>query len=120
MIKLTSGDRFERVTCIQKLGVINQQARNRSADAKPSQAKPIGLAAAWIWQHDPEQYAIDHYRSAFTHLVYGAPFHNTNTPPGYVYRPWIIDDLLNPKRNGQDLDLEKEAWEGGRVTKSRL
>lgn len=114
-----SRHRFERVTCLQKLGVINHESRHRSADANPSQAKPIGLTAAWIWQHDPERYAIDNYKAALAHLADGTPFQNTNTPPGYVHRPWTIDGLLRSKENGQELKLE-EDWEGGQVPKGRL
>lgn len=84
--------------------------RTRSADAQASQAKPVGLLGAWIWKHDPEQYAIDNYNKALAHLTSGSPFHNTNTPPGYVPKPWSIDELLKAKESGEGFPLEGD-WE---------
>ena len=49
----------------------------------------------WINLHDPEQYVYQNWDKCVDHVVYGAPFQNTNTPPGYEYEPWTIDELLN-------------------------
>ncbi|KAJ5679750.1 hypothetical protein N7462_007994 [Penicillium macrosclerotiorum] len=102
--------RFERVACLQKLGVINQEMRHRSADAKISQAKPVGLLGAWIWRHDPERYAIDTYSRALDHLLCGSPFQNTNIPSGLVYKPWTVDELLKTREAGEEIDLDGD-WE---------
>ncbi|KAJ5931007.1 hypothetical protein N7466_006500 [Penicillium verhagenii] len=102
--------RFERVACLQMLGVLNHQMRHRSADAKVSQAKPIGLLGAWIWQHSPEQYAIENYQLALANLAGQGSFQNTNTPPGYIYKPWTIDELLKATEEGEEIVLDGD-WE---------
>ncbi|KAJ5637812.1 hypothetical protein N7490_007691 [Penicillium lividum] len=46
--------RFERVACLQLLGVLNHEIRNRSANAKVSQTKPVGLLVhSHIWPVGP-------------------------------------------------------------------
>ncbi|KAJ5809706.1 uncharacterized protein N7503_001924 [Penicillium pulvis] len=102
--------RFERVACLQLLGVLNHEMRQRSSDAKTSQAKPVGLLGTWIWQHDPEQYAIANYSKALANLDIGSPFDNTNIPAGYVYQPWTIDELLKSMEVGEEIVL-KGNWE---------
>lgn len=56
---------------------------------------------SWITEHDPEKYALGNYDSALEHLRSGAPFQNTNTPPGMVYRPWTIDGLMDAYNRGE-------------------
>ncbi|KAJ5733861.1 hypothetical protein N7493_002647 [Penicillium malachiteum] len=102
--------RFERVSCLQLLGVVNQELRQRSVNAQPSQTKPVGLLGAWIWEHDPEQYAIENYEKAMKNLTDGCPFQNNNTPRGYNYRPWSLDELLKDKEMGNEIVLEGD-WE---------
>ncbi len=48
----------------------------------------------WIWKHNPERYAYQNYGNALDYLMSGAPFQNTNIPPGYEYEPWTIDQLF--------------------------
>jgi hypothetical protein len=64
------------------------------------------LFATWIWKHDPEKYAVDNYEKALSHLVDDAPFSNTNIPPGHVYKPWTIEDLLGAKERGEEIELD--------------
>lgn len=104
------GYRVERVHCLQFLGVLNHEMRNRSANAQTSQARPVGLLGAWIWQHSPEQYAIDNYETALEYLTEGRAFSNTNIPPGYVYQSWTVDDILKAKEMGGEIVLEGD-WE---------
>ncbi|KAJ5088739.1 hypothetical protein N7456_012355 [Penicillium angulare] len=102
--------RVERVHCLQLLGVLNHEMRGVSADAQPSQAKPVGLLGSWIWNHNPEQYAIDNYENALACLTDARPFSNTNTPPGYVYQSWTIDSILEARKMGKEFVLEGD-WE---------
>lgn len=103
--------RFERVACLQKLGIVNHEARHLSANGDAKQAaRPIGLLAAWIWKHNPEQYAVENYNKALEHLLDGKPFQNTNIPPGHVYKPWTIDELLDAKKSGKEIELDGD-WE---------
>lgn len=84
--------------------------RHRSSNAKASQAKPVGLLGAWIWQHDPEQYAIENYSKALDNLVSESPFQNINMPVGYVYQPWTIDEVLKAMEMGEEIVLDGD-WE---------
>ncbi|KAJ5296099.1 hypothetical protein PENANT_c021G02786 [Penicillium antarcticum] len=103
--------RFERVACLQKLGIFNQESRHRSVNSgNLSQSKSKGLLAAWIWRHDPERYAVENYVKVLAHLVDGMPFSNTNTPPGHVYKPWTIDELLSAKERGEEIELDGD-WD---------
>jgi hypothetical protein len=102
--------RFERVACLQKAGIVNHELRNRSSNADVSQTKPVGLLGSWIWSHDPERYAIDNYDSVLAHLMVGAPFKSTNIPPGHVYKPWTIDELLQAKDSGKEIELDGD-WD---------
>ncbi|KAH0042719.1 monooxygenase, partial [Aureobasidium melanogenum] len=97
--------RFERVACLQLLGVLNHELRNRSAEANASQTKPIGILGSWIWRHDPEEYAIQNYEKAKAHLTNGTEFVNTNIPPGHIYTPWTIDEILKAKEMGEQVVL---------------
>ncbi|KAJ6126698.1 hypothetical protein N7523_002310 [Penicillium sp. IBT 18751x] len=102
--------RFERVACLQKLGVVNHELRSRSSNADVSQTKPVGLLGSWIWGHDPEQYATDNYDNVLAHLRDGTPFQSTNIPPGHVYKPWTIDELLKARESGEEIELDGD-WD---------
>ena len=69
----------------------------------------IGLLGAWLWTHDPEQYAIDNYAMALAHVRDDTSFKNTNVPDGYVHKPWTIDELLDPVK--ADEIRKNEKWE---------
>ena len=49
----------------------------------------------WINLHDPEKYVYENWQKCVDYVENGVPFKNTNTPPGYEYEPWTIDELLN-------------------------
>jgi hypothetical protein len=46
-------------------------------------------------RHNPEQYVYDNYGKGVDHVITGAPFRNTNTPPGYEYKPWTVKELMD-------------------------
>ncbi|KAK5120351.1 hypothetical protein LTR85_006290 [Meristemomyces frigidus] len=98
--------RFERVSCLQAFGVVNQARHNTEVAGKP---KPPHLGR-WIVEHDPEEYVRQNYEVAVAHLKDGAPFRNTNTPPGLVYTPWTIDGLLNAQQRGERTVLDGD-WD---------
>ena len=102
------------MSCLQKLGVINQESYHRSKpDAYVGNTEPQAvrhLLSAWIWQHDPESYAEANYEEALTQLQSGKSFQNTNTPPRHVYKAWTIDELLDIKESGGQIELDGE-WE---------
>lgn len=102
------------MSCLQKLGVISQESRHRSEpDTHVGNTQPQVLRyffSTWIWRHNPESYAEANYEKALSHLQFGTPFQNTNTPTGHIYKPWTIDELLDIKESGGQVELDGE-WE---------
>ena len=94
---LTFLRRFERVACAQRAGFKNREAWHHTnfEEVKKHPEKLIQQVGSWINHHDPEQYVYDNWTKCVNHLAGGAPFENTNTPPGYTYEPWTIDELLS-------------------------
>lgn len=99
--------RFERVSCCQLLGFVNQNSYEHT-DWDAAASNPDSMKAKygrWIWNHDAEGYACENYEKALNHLVNGAPFENTNVPLGYVYSSWTIEELeVQQKRGRIELD----------------
>ncbi|PWY71713.1 FAD/NAD(P)-binding domain-containing protein [Aspergillus heteromorphus CBS 117.55] len=103
--------RFVRVSCLQKLGLINQH--NHSRVVKQEQGQPTTLkylTAEWVWKHNPEPYAEENYNKVLDHLQRGTPFQDTNTPRGHVYRDWTIDEIMAVQERGEEVELDGE-WE---------
>jgi len=61
---------------------------------------------SWIWKHDPERYALENYEKVLRCLERGEEWVNTNIPPGYVPRPWSIDELIPLQEQGKPIVLE--------------
>lgn len=61
------------------------------------------IVGRWVMVHDPEQYAYDNYEAAARHVIEGTPFPNSNSVPGYTYKPWDIKDLLEASASGISL-----------------
>jgi hypothetical protein len=61
----------------------------------------------WV-MHDAEMYAYDNYGKALFHILTGAPFKNTNIPPGYTYRSWTIKEIMSRIDSGEVLQFEGE------------
>ncbi|KAH8655895.1 putative monooxygenase [Xylariales sp. PMI_506] len=99
--------RFERVSCFQLNGFINHQRQNNSnlkavvADVQPFMSN-IGKWAI----HDPESYAYNNYGMVLFHLLTGAPFRNTNIPPGYTPKAWGIEEMFDVIESGRELQFE--------------
>lgn len=53
----------------------------------------LGVVHSWITEHDAEKYAYVNFDACAAHITSGAPFRNTNTPPGKVYEPWTVQGL---------------------------
>ncbi|RYP83146.1 hypothetical protein DL769_001452 [Monosporascus sp. CRB-8-3] len=95
--------RFERVTCAQKMGFKNRENYHNTdweAVAKHP-ASILRLVDGWVSQHDPEQYAYDMYEKCANHILAGAPFQNTNTPPGHTFKTWTVSELLGYADRGE-------------------
>jgi hypothetical protein len=99
--------RFERVSCCQILGFQNQAKRhNIEREGKADSADSLRSAwGKWIWIHDAEEYAYNNYGAALRHLLTGSAFQNTNIPPGYTYKPWSVDEMLEMQESGKPIVL---------------
>ncbi|KAE8555701.1 hypothetical protein EYB25_000399 [Talaromyces marneffei] len=109
--------RFERVSCLQKVGIINQATgygQNDKNNQIASDFKPIpkyvkALMAPWVVKHDPEQYAAEKYHKALAALKSGDQFESTNIPRGYDSKPWNFEELLKIVQEGGEMELN-EDW----------
>ncbi|KAI0864923.1 FAD/NAD(P)-binding domain-containing protein [Xylaria cubensis] len=95
--------RFERVATIQKFGFMTRSSLHNIdlelAREKPETLRDMLVMPEWIWGHDPVQYALDNYKQAERHILEGTPFHNTNLPQGYTYKPWTVEGEMEKERS---------------------
>ncbi|KAH7235412.1 maackiain detoxification [Fusarium tricinctum] len=110
-LKAQTSLRYERVTCAQKMGFKNRENwHNTDWDAiakDPSiLLKQVG---DWVSQHDPELYAYDAYGKCIHNLITGAPFENTNIPPGHHTKPWTVAELLAYADRGERI-IDDGDW----------
>lgn len=98
--------RFERVSCAQKMSFVNSQIKHKTDwDAIMADPKKIRTRfPRWIYQHNPEDYAYEKFGLAFNSLVSGAPFQNTNYPPGHKFKPWTIDEVKRDIGEGKNIE----------------
>ncbi|KAK6382281.1 hypothetical protein LTS17_004168 [Exophiala oligosperma] len=105
--------RFERTSCAQKQGFRNKEKWEKDFDLirkdPLAAAKSVGR---WTSEHNPEQYVYDKWQAAVNHIVSGAPFQNTNLPPGYEYEPWTMDSLnLLAGMNDGEIPADPGDWD---------
>lgn len=101
--------RFERVSCCQLLGFINQSHYLKPEWGQKAVEDASGVKSQygwWIWAHNPERYSYDNYGKALRSLVDGTPFENTNIPRGYKYQPWSLKDIYETLERGEKLKFE--------------
>lgn len=100
--------RFERVSCAQLMGFKNREMLHKTDfdAAKKHPQTLIQQVGRWVSSHNPEEYVYKNWEDCVRHVEDGLPFKNTNTPPGYEYKPWNIDDLLRAAEEGRQLELE--------------
>ncbi|OQD99261.1 hypothetical protein PENSOL_c007G06773 [Penicillium solitum] len=100
--------RFERVSCAQKLGFKNRELfHNTDWDAVAKNPEVMAkMVGNWLVHHDPAQYANENYAKCAEHLLRGAPFENTNSVPGYKYKPWTVRELLDASESGNPVHDE--------------
>ena len=111
-------DRFERVSILQRTGFINRDELHNvdiAAVAADKKNAKVGFftIGAWVWNHNPEAYARDNYAACLAHLKEGAPFSNTNLPPGHVYEPWNLESETKRMKAGIKSNLKQNGdWSG--------
>lgn len=110
--------RFIRNACAQKLGFSNAELLQDTDWSKvkldPRRAQP--KLPSWVWSHDPEAYAYDVYDRVVESIRKGVPFDEDesfppNYPPGYKYKPWSIEKIMEDMRNGKPIDLGEGNWD---------
>ncbi|KAI1353609.1 FAD/NAD(P)-binding domain-containing protein [Xylaria sp. FL0043] len=96
--------RYQRVSVIQRYGVVTRHALHHVdmslLDEGKNPFEGVFRLGRWIWQHKPEDYARDQFTAALDHLQTGAPFENTNLPPGHVYKDWDVESELKQQMAG--------------------
>lgn len=109
---------FLRTSCAQKIGFLNaellQDTNWDKVKLEPRRAAP--KMPAWVFKHDPEGYANENYALVVDSIRRGVPFDKDdsippNYPPGYVWEPWSIEQIMEDVRNGKELDLGPGDWE---------
>ncbi|RGP80518.1 fusarubin cluster-monooxygenase [Fusarium longipes] len=107
--------RFQRVSCGQKMGFVNQQLKQHT-DWDAIAKNPALIRSRypkWVWSHDPEAYAYEKFCEALHHVLSGGkiPLHNTNFPKGHKYRHWTMKEVQEQIKAGQKLeDLQDGDW----------
>ncbi|KAK0190814.1 hypothetical protein F5146DRAFT_1137633 [Armillaria mellea] len=87
-----------------------EQWHHTDWDAIMKNPKPLSrIVGKWLAKHNPEQYSYDNYAACAKNIMEGTPFVNTNTPPGYTYEPWTVQDLLQAAKDGRDV-LDAGDW----------
>ena len=94
---------FERVSCSQNLGIFNDYRQTRIITSVTDRKRLTPEYGRWIWLHDADKYVYDNYDKAHDHVQSGVPFHNTNVPPGYVYEPWSVNQLMADVQGGEEV-----------------
>ncbi|RAH81741.1 FAD/NAD(P)-binding domain-containing protein [Aspergillus japonicus CBS 114.51] len=88
--------RYQRVSCVQKMSFVNSENlgaadMNEVLTKDPEKVKV--RFPKWLFQHDPEAYVYEKYGQAYSHLVLGTDFQNTNFPPGHKFKMWTIEEI---------------------------
>ncbi|GKZ22571.1 hypothetical protein AbraCBS73388_008732 [Aspergillus brasiliensis] len=92
--------RYQRVTVIQRTGFANRRELHRPTDELPKNIEDLMRQGKWIWCHNPERYATENYTQAHASLKSGAPFQNTNLPPGHKFEDWTLEDEVEKEKMG--------------------
>ncbi|KAI0480947.1 hypothetical protein GGR56DRAFT_628274 [Xylariaceae sp. FL0804] len=114
--------RFVRCACAQKLGFANAELLQKTdwdqVKVNPRLAQP--KLPSWIWRHDVEPYTIAHFARVAASVERGESSDQTfgesggvppNYPPGYVYEPWDIDDIIKDLYSGKPVEMGPGNWD---------
>ncbi|ORY63491.1 uncharacterized protein BCR38DRAFT_344406 [Pseudomassariella vexata] len=93
-VKVHEKLRFERVSFAQRMGIETREFYHHSSwEDVMRNPEALGVVGPWIVRHDAEKYAFENFEQCAEHVKNGAPFENTNTPPGKKYEPWTVKGL---------------------------
>ncbi|GAB1740528.1 hypothetical protein NU219Hw_g5627t1 [Hortaea werneckii] len=109
--------RFVRTSCAQKMGFANAELLQNTDwnKVKIDPRKSSPKLPKWVWNHDPEYYAHSNYRACVDGMKNGIRIEHDERvppswPPGYVYEPWTIDDIMEDLRHGREVELGAGDW----------
>ncbi|KAI1442024.1 hypothetical protein F5Y02DRAFT_410424 [Annulohypoxylon stygium] len=90
--------RHQRTTLIQRLGLLNRAAWHQDKTDNVKNIRQLMPQGKWMWGHNPERYVVENFRKAREHVETGAPFENTNLPPGHKPETWTLEgEVANEK-----------------------
>lgn len=110
--------RFIRNSCAQKLGFSNaellQETDWEKVKLDPRKAAP--KLPKWVWSHDPEVFAYENYEKNVEGMKKGIEIDDDdsippNYPPGYHYKPWSIEQIMEDMYKGKPVELGEGDWE---------
>ncbi|KAL8951983.1 MAG: hypothetical protein Q9222_002075 [Ikaeria aurantiellina] len=100
--------RYERVSCAQKMAFVNAQIKHQTDWGAIAQNPKLIRTRfpRWIYQHDPEAYAIEKFDQALKHIVSDGnePLQNTNFPPGHAFKKWTIEEVRKEISSGKRME----------------
>ncbi|KAF4872092.1 FAD-dependent monooxygenase fsr3 [Colletotrichum siamense] len=104
--------RFERTACAQKIGFKSREAFHRTNwnEAAKNPRSIAKFTGAWLLKHDPEVYAYENYEACAAHLLHGKDFKNSNTVPGFPFKLWTVQELLEKADRGESIDDDEGDW----------
>lgn len=98
--------------CAQRVGFKTREVFHCTDwDAFKEDVTPLvqSMTGKWLVKHNPEKYAYDNYAKCAECMLSGAVFKNTNTVPGYTYKPWTAKELLESSDRGEKL-IDEGEW----------
>ncbi|PSR80348.1 putative monooxygenase [Coniella lustricola] len=101
--------RFERISCCQLMGFINQSHYLKAEWGANALDDPKNYRPEygwWVMRHNPERYAFVNYGNALRNIIDGTPFQNTNIPSGYVHKPWTLQVIYDTLAEGKKLKFD--------------
>ncbi|KAF1817298.1 FAD binding domain protein [Eremomyces bilateralis CBS 781.70] len=103
--------RFERVACAQKMGFKARHTWHQGNwdEIHRNPAAVLRTMGKWLFMHDAEGYAYENFGKCLGEILNGARFENTNIPPGYMYKPWTAQELVDKSAAGEDI-LDEGDW----------
>lgn len=70
---------------------------------------PTSTIGSWLIYHNPEEYANNNFEHCISSIIAGNTFKNSNAVPGYIWKPWTIQELLSATDNGEEI-FDEGDW----------
>ncbi|KAH8810961.1 hypothetical protein F5884DRAFT_263140 [Xylogone sp. PMI_703] len=107
--------RFQRVSCGQKMGFVNQQLKQNTnwAAIEKNPALIRSRYPRWVWSHDAEAYAYEKFCEGLHDVLSNGEveLRNTNFPRGHKFRRWTMQEIQEQIKAGQSLEaLQDGDW----------